>query len=63
MADVNRLVFAILQFLESQTQNSQIGDEAVESIEGKHKSLLKKIQQQNVCDYHEGVSLMNDIHL
>ncbi|XP_072027280.1 small glutamine-rich tetratricopeptide repeat-containing protein beta-like [Amphiura filiformis] len=33
MADVNRLVFAILQFLESQTRNSQIGAEAVESIE------------------------------
>lgn len=34
MADVNRLVFAIMRFLEDQKTSGSLTDEAVESIEG-----------------------------
>ena len=36
MADVNKLVFSIVQFLKDQATTGSLSDDAIESLEGKH---------------------------
>ena len=43
MADVNKLVFSIIRFLQDQKTNNSLDEDKVESVEGTSQGQLTKI--------------------